>query len=319
MENINIYKDVQLTENYQGSSYKNNLNDHIVSVLDYASMHNESKALKSKDLKFSKQLYWECLDVIYEKNYIKESEIQKSKNRKLKQNIYKSIIESLGDFFKMEDNLLVETIDFTVSNYMDNYKYQNVLVANNPFSFANNIFINNKLLYSFTDNKDEYSHLLKPNKKESELSKNLTIGVLGKGHRKDYSQAYIKDIYALRNLLINLLDEKKHDCRNPIKISDLNKNFRDLGIPESELTDSNIKNWIVQPLKRFTKIGSNKYGYFIIKTEEDLFESYESHYKKFLGLYKTLERHKYFAKSFNEYQKYTKHLSITKNDIFEID
>lgn len=315
MKNINAYRDVILTDNYQGMAYKNNLNDHIVSVLDYASANNDSEILKSKDLKFSKQLYWECLNVIYEKNPIAENSFEKVTNRALKQNLYRHIIEMLGTFFNFKDELLIETIDFTVSNYIDNYKYQDKLLANNPFSFANNVFISNKLLYSFSDNKDEYSHLFKEKKKESELSKNLTIGVFGKGNRKGYAHTYIKDIYALRNLLINLLDEKNHDSNNPIKITNLYKNLRDLGIPENELSDSNIKNWIVQPLKRFTKIGSNKYGYFIIRTEEDLFESYKSHYKNFMGFYNTLERHRNFAESFNEYQKYKKHTEIFTLDI----
>jgi hypothetical protein len=173
--------------------------------------------------------------------------------------------------------------------------------------------INNNLLYSFTDNKDEYKHLLKKNKKESELSKNLTIGVLGKGHRKDYSHSYIKDIYALRNLLLNLLDEKNCDRTNPLKINDLITNFRSLNISETDLTDNNIRNWIVQPLKRFTKLGSNKDGYFIIRNEEDLFESYKSHYNNYMGFYKTLERHKRFAESSSyENNNFDEH-----NDIFK--
>lgn len=312
MENSNTYQNITLTENYQGLSYKNNLNDHIVSVLDYASLNNESKVLESKDLKFTKQLYWECLDSIYHSNPININEDTKEEYRILKQLIYSDIIDKLGDFFDINDDILIETIDFTISNFIDNSKYNTILGTNNPFAFANNIFINNKLLYTFTDNKDEYKHLLNKNKKESELSKNLTIGVLGKGHRKDYSQAYIKDIYALRNLLLNLLDEENHDRNNPLKINNLIKNFRDLGISENELTNSNIKNWIVQPLKRFTKLGSNKYGYFIIRNEEDLFESYKSHYNNYMGFHKTLERHKMFAES----SKYTEENFDKHNDLF---
>lgn len=318
MENSNsAYQHVILTESYQGLSYKNNLNDHIVSVLDYASDNVDTKVLRSKDLKFSKQLYWECLDTIYQKNPIEIDKVTKEQNKRLKNQMYRSIITNLGEFFRIEDELLVETIDFTISNYMDNCKYGSLLGANNPFLFSNNIFIDNKLLYTFTDNKDEYSHLFKINKKESEVSKDLTIGVLGKGHRKGYSHAYIKDIYALRNLLLNLLDEQNHDSRKPLKINDLFKNFRDLGISDAELTNSNIKNWIVQPLKRFTKLGSNKDGYFLIRTEEDLYESYKSHHTNYLGFYKTLQRHKKFAETLAyENHDFNKHndLFIDKND-----
>lgn len=297
MGDINTYQKIILTENYQTQSYKNSINDHIISVLDYASSKSENKVLKSTDLKFSKQLYWESLNTIYQNNPIEVDEQSKLANRELKQNLYKKIIRELDKYFNINDLLLIESIDFTISNYMDNYKYCNVFGASNPFSFANNVFEKNNLLYSFTDNKDEYSHLIKKNKKESELTKNLTIGVLAKGHREDYSQAYIKDIYALRNLLLNLLEQDNHDSRNPLKINELCTKFRNLNVSESDLTDSNIKNWIVQPLKRFTKLGSNQYGYFIIKTEEDLYESYKSHYKNFIGFYNTLERHKNFAES----------------------
>ncbi|MDW8850120.1 hypothetical protein SD960_08465 [Flavobacterium sp. MMLR14_040] len=309
MGDINTYQNITLTESYQVQSYKNNINDHIVSVLDYASSTNENPVLKSTKLKFSKQLYWESLNSIYQNNPIELDEASKQANRELKQNLYRKIIRELDKYFNINDVLLIESIDFTISNYMDSYKYSNIFGANNPFSFANNVFEKNNLLYSFTDNKDEYKDLLKKNKKESELSKDLTIGVLGKGHREDYAHGYIKDIYALRNLLLNLLEQDKHDSSNPLKINELYTKFRNLNVSESDLTDSNIKNWIVQPLKRFTKLGSNKYGYFIIKTEEDLYESYKSHYKNFVGFYNTLERHKNFAESMlsanlNDFEKH---------------
>ena len=37
MENIFTFDDIILTDSYRKSDYKNNLNDHIVSVLDFAS------------------------------------------------------------------------------------------------------------------------------------------------------------------------------------------------------------------------------------------------------------------------------------------
>lgn len=312
MNNFNTYQDVVLTDNYQKLSYKNHINDHITAVLDSASECSDSPILKDSHLKFSKKLYWECIDTIYQNNPLKFDDVIKENNRKIKQNLYKTIIEKLGVYFDIKDDILIQTIDFTVANYIDNMNYGEILGTNNPWYYTNNILFDNNLLYAFTDNKDEYKHLLKRNKKESELSKNLTIGVLGKGYRKDYLQTYIKDIYALRNLLLNLLDEKNHDRNNPLKINDIIQNFRDLNIPDTELTNNNIKSWIVRPLKKFTKLGSNKDGYFIIRNEEDLYESYKSHYNNFMGFYKTLERHKRFANTseFNQ-NNFDKH-----NDIF---
>ncbi len=310
MENIFTFDDIILTDSYRKSDYKNNLNDHIVSVLDFASDNTESNVLKDRNLKFSKPLYWECLNTIYERFPIKTDESEKEKNRVFEQNLYIHIISKLGGFFDANNELLLETIDFTISNYVDNLNYGKNLEIN-PWSFTNEILMDGNLLYSFTDNKDEYKHLLKNNKKESELSKYLTIGVLGKGYRKDYIQSYIKDIYALRTLFLNLLDENNHDSQNPLKITDIIIQFRDLDISKNDLTDSNIKNWIVKPLKKNIKIGSNKNGYFIIRTEEDLQESYKSHYNNFIGFYKTLEKHKKlslssflaFGDEFNKHNK----------------
>lgn len=316
MNNFNIFQDILLTENYQKLSYKNHINDHITAVLDFAAEGTDATILKDNHLKFSKNLYWECIDSIYQKSQIIITDEDKVYNRKLKQNLYKDIINKLGGYFDYKDEVLIETIDFTVSNYIDNEIYKDILGTNNPWSFSNNILMTNNLLYSFTDNTDDYKHLLRKNRKESELTRNLTIGVVAKGHRKDYIQSYIKDIFALRNLLINLLDEKNHDRTNPLKISDIIKSFRELNVLEDDLTDNNIKSWIVRPLKKFTKLGSNKDGYFIIRNEEDLFESYKSHFNNFKGFYKTLERHKMFALTskfdFNDFDKHNDLFNKTK-------
>lgn len=288
---VNRFNDISLTDNYGKLSYRNDFNNHIVSVLDFAFEHSESEVFNNKDLKFSRALYWECLNSIYEKSPIIRNEEEQEQNRLFEQSLYVGIINKLDDFFDEKDELLLESIDFTVSNYVDNLNYEGKLIVN-PWSYSNKIFTDDNLLYTFTDNKDEYKHLLNNKKKESELSRYLTIGVLGKGHRKDYSQQYIKDVYALRTLLLSLMDENNNDCGNPIKINEIIKQFRDLGVSLTDLSDSNIKYWIVRPLKNSTKIGSNKNGYFIIRSLEDLAESYKSHLKNFIGFYNTLEKHK---------------------------
>jgi hypothetical protein len=300
MTSIQTFKDIALTESYNKLSYKNDINNHIVAVLDIALENTQSSVLTDQEFKFSKRLYWECLSNIYERNPISRTEEQKEEDRILEQKLYINLINKLDKYFDENDEVLLETIDFTISNFIDNINYSNLLPIN-PWFHTDKIFIENQLLYTFTDNRDEYNHLLKTNKQESELSKYATIGVLGKGHRKDYAQSYIKDIYALRTLLINLLDENNFDSRKPITITKIIRHFRDLGIPKTDLSDSNIKYWIVKPLKDSIKIGSNKNGYFIIRSEEDLSESYKSHFKNFVGFYKTLEKHKF--RSIREFEE----------------
>ncbi|MDQ6470131.1 hypothetical protein RB619_05710 [Flavobacterium sp. LHD-80] len=313
MEQLNIFEDISLTNSYNKLSYRNDFNNHIVSVLDFALENTGSEVLKNKDLKFSKGLYWECLNSIYENNPIIRNEEEKEQNRLFEQSLYLNIITKLDGYFDEDDDLLLESIDFTISNYTDDLNYGQRLDFN-PWSYSNKIFTEDNLLYTFTDNKDEYKHLLKHKKKESELSKYLTIGVLGKGQRKDYAQSYIKDIYALRTLFLNLLEENKHDSDNPIKFYNIIKQFRDLGISKTDLTDGNIKYWIVKPLKNSVKIGSNKNGYFAILTEADLYESYKSHYSNFIGFHKTLEKHKKHSIStfLSLDEKFNKHNNFLK-------
>lgn len=310
MENLLTFDDITLTDSYRASSYKNNLSDHIFSVLDYANENSNSVVFNNPNLKFSKALYWSSLTLFYEKNPIVQSDEQKENERLLEQKLYTVLIDSLGKFFDPNDKLLLETLDFTVSNYVDYHNYKEKLDTLNPWSLTNDILINDHLLYSFTDYRDDYKIL---NKKESELSKYLTIGVLGKGHRNDYAHSYIKDIYGLRALFINLLDDLNHNCYHPIKINQIIKKFRDLNISKEDLSDSNIKNWIVKPLKRSIKIGSNKNGYFLIKTEEDLHESYVSHFNNFKGFFKTLDKHQRISKSFKELENdFNLHREILK-------
>jgi hypothetical protein len=297
MENLLTFDDITLTDSYRASSYKNNLSDHIFSVLDYANENSNSVVFNNPNLKFSKALYWSSLTLFYEKNPIVQSDEQKENERLLEQKLYTVLIDNLGEFFDPNDKLLLETLDFTVSNYVDYHNYKEKLDTLNPWILTNDILINDHLLYSFTDDVNDYKIL---NRKESELSKYLTIGVLGKGYKKDYAHSYIKDIYGLRAMFINLLDELNHDCYNPIKINEVIKKFRELEISKEDLSDNNIKNWIVKPLKKSIKIGSNKNGYFLIRTEEDLYESYISHFNNFMGFIKTLDKHQRISKSFKE-------------------
>ncbi|WP_175622835.1 hypothetical protein [Chryseobacterium schmidteae] len=306
MANVHTFNDITLTESYNKLSYKTDINNHIIAVLDLALENTKSEVFNDKDFTFSKGLYWECVSTIYERHPIVKTDEEKESDRILEQQLYLNVINKLDKFFDETDEVLLETIDFTISNFIDNANYFERL-AINPWYYSDKILFENNLLYSFTDNRDDYDHLLKNKKKESELTKYATIGVLGKGHRKGYAQSYIKDIFALRTLFLNLLDESNFDSTKPITITEIITRFRALGISKNDLSDSNIKYWIVKPLKDFIKIGSNKNGYFIIRNEEDLNESYKSHYKNFVGFYKTLEKHK--RRSIQEFEDFDTNLN----------
>lgn len=311
---MNTNLNIELTDSYKKSLYKNLLNDHITSVLDLAIDCSDNKEILSDKFKFTKQLYWECVDVIHEKNHEKSINLTdqtKDEYKKDKINLYKTIINKLGEFYHKNDEHLVDSIDFTVNNYFENLIYKDSLGDLNPWQYSNKILTDEKLLYTFTDDINEYKSLLRKNKNESSLTKELTIGVLCKGAREDYAQAYIKDNFAFRKLLLDLLDDKNHDCKDPIKNKDIIKLFRSLNVSESDLADNNIYNWILKPLKKFTKIGSNTDGYFIIRNEEDLYESYKSHYKNYIGYFKTLEKHRKYSEFLNygDLEKYKNHLN----------
>jgi hypothetical protein len=68
MEQLHTFNEILLTDSYNKLSYRDDFNNHIVSVLDFAFENTDSEVLKNKDLKFSNDLYWECLNCIYDKN-----------------------------------------------------------------------------------------------------------------------------------------------------------------------------------------------------------------------------------------------------------
>lgn len=309
---MNTFENIQLTKSYRNASYKSMLGNHLTSVLDLVLSESDENQTADKSFKFSNRLYWECIEQIHEKNFDKISEELEDTLINQKVSLYESIISKLGIYFNNNDLLLMKSIDFTVNNYFDNILYREVLSEENPWSYCNKIFTENHLLYSFSDNRDEYSNLARNKSKESELSKDLTIGVLRRGFRSDYGVGYIKDNFALRKLFLDILDEENYDSENPIKLNEIYKLFRStLEISYEDLPDNGIRNWILKPLKNITKIGSSKGGYFIIRNEHDLYMSYRSHYQNYLGFYDTLEKHRKYSEKLNTSyaDRFNKHIN----------
>lgn len=312
---MSLLENIELTKSYKGSSYKSMLGNHLTSVLDLVLGDSCEFQTSDKNFKFSNRLYWECVEQIHDKYFdmiqLKVSDESENELFSQKINLYETIIDRLGVFYNDTDLLLMKSIDFTVNNYFDNILYREILSEENPWSYCDKIFTENHLLYSFSDNKDEYSEILRNRNKESELSKDLTIGVLRKGARTDFGVGYIKDNFALRKLFLEILDERNHNSYNPIKLNEIYNLFRNtLCISLEDLPDNGIKYWILKPLKNITKIGSNKEGYFIIRDENDLHVSYWSHYQNYLGFFQTLEKHRKYSEKFeiSNFERFSKHI-----------
>ncbi len=305
----NLLTNIELATSYTSKSYKRLLGDHLTSVLDYALSDHEQNKIT---LKFSNDLYWECINKIHESYYNQISNKLTSETEDLlfenKRTLTKSIIRSLGTFYDKNDINLVKSIDFTVNNHFDNTVFNSINIELNPWQNCDKIFTDSHLLYSFSEDKDEYKKLLRG--RESELSKDATIGVLRKGAKYDFGVGYIRDSYKLRRVFLDILDEENRNHTKPIKKNDIFKLFRDrLSIPNEDLSNNNIFNWIIKPLKDNIKIGSNKGGYFIINSPEDLLHSYDSHYHNYLGYFNTLNKHasiaeRMFADKLSLFQKH---------------
>ena len=283
---------------------KDSINDHIELIF---SMSNSVGSRSNTNLaKFSTIAYNEMLDKIcYEE--ISTFEVYEGLYdtfKALKLELYKKIIDSLAKNYQSDNLLMLRTIDLTIDNVIRNevFKELNVnseLAIKNPWEISQKILNNLNVLYYFSDDLTYYEENLRKvkNKKESEVSSKLRIGVYAKGNNKNFSNDSIRDTFALKNLLIDQLESQNRNCSNPIKSKDIVSFFRDdLAINELELTDSNIRNWIIKPLKNNVSLGSNKNGYFVIIDENDLNESYKSHYNNYIGYINTLERHKSLAK-----------------------
>ncbi|WP_313094065.1 hypothetical protein [Empedobacter sp.] len=293
---INI-SDIILKDKYAHAFMKEKLSDHITTIFDYTSIRHSEINLIDKDFKFSDKLYWECITDIYDTNPIDAS--LDDYFYEIESDLYSKLVDQLGEYFNIKDPYIMKTLGFTISNFIDNLKYKDILKEYNPFKLTNEILFKKGILYMLTENVDE-SYIRRSNYKESELIKNLEIGVISKCKKDDISVRYIKDNFGYRAVLLNLLKDNNNNRSNPIKKHEIIKLFRNLGVDELSLKDSEINNWIIRPLKTSLKIGSNNSGYFVINDLEDLHTSYMSHYQNYLGFKATLDKHKMLAEYIKE-------------------
>ncbi|MFD1257103.1 hypothetical protein ACFQ3S_09870 [Mucilaginibacter terrae] len=329
MENItSINKSLdnfEFSESYRGKAFVKNFNSHVDSLMETCSSLYDLPVIEDPNFNFTNLIYWQFEALILEKldDVIEQDVLNALDN--LEDKLYSTLIKNLGQFYRNGNtNWINKMLDMTINNIVLAAKYEYFSQRDhfkNPWIDAMGILIDNKLIYTFSDDVTELKGLgLKINQKESQLVSDKLIGVAGKGHKKDFATGYFRDLTALRNMLYNILDSQNNNSSNPLKREKIVDEIRTMGIKESELSDNNIQSWLINPLKRSNRIGSNKDGYFVIKNSDDLIISYNSHFENFKGFYRTLERHKRLAKQYdipeailNKHNSFIQDLNTDKN------
>ena len=326
MENIkSIEKSLasfEFAEDYRTKAYVRNFNSHVDLLMETCLNLNGRLAEQNIPENFTNSLYWSCEALILEKlDDVRDQTILKELDN-LEDLLYSTLIKNLGPFYKNGNTTWInKMLDMTVSNVVLDAKFEYFSEGNlhrNPWSETTDILFKNKLIYTFSDDINQLKDLgLQIDRQESELVSDKLVGVAGKGYKKNFATGYFRDLTALRNTLFDILESRNHNHSNPIKREKIVEEIRAMNIKDKELSDSNIYNWLINPLKRSNRLGSNKDGYFVINSAQDLIESYNSHWENFKGYYRTLERHKKLAQQYqapeDKLNKHNKFLSELEN------
>lgn len=294
---------LELTEDYRSKVFAKNFNSHLNSLVDTSVLlsGDNHSVFSSKDIEITNSFYWQTEAFVLEKLDDVNDEQIINELDDLENILYDKIISLLGRNYD-KSSTLNKMIDNTVQKTLLSIKF-NYFSKNddfiNPWIDAKKILFENSVIHDFYTDIEEFVSLgFNNNRNESELTRYKKIGVLGKGNRDKFNFGTVRDLIGLRNTVIDLLEEKSSDGKNPIKTEILISELRRMGINENELTDSNIINWLISPLKRSNKIGSCKEGYFLMSTCSDVIISYKSHLENLKGYYNTLENHRKLAHQF---------------------
>ncbi|PWS33320.1 hypothetical protein [Pedobacter paludis] len=308
MENIasvsNALDNFELSTDYRVKNYVKNFNSHVDFLIETTSEINKASIAKDKKFTFTDAIYWQCEASILENlDDVTDSEVL-GKLDDLEDKLYSKLISSLGKFYRNGDRSWIDKmLDMTIQNTLLGLKFEYFSASNryrNPWTEATDILLDNRLIYTFSDDVDHLKDLgLKISDKDSNEIARKLVGVAGKGNKKDFATGYFRDLTALRNMLYNFLESIADNSAKAIKKELIVKEIRDMGVKPEQLTDNNIQSWLIDPLKQTNRIGSNKDGYFVINTGSDLIASYNSHFENFKGFYRTLERHKRLAEKFD--------------------
>jgi len=295
------FQNINLAQNYRYKGYEKNFNEHINLLVETSHTLNNSSIFSGTEFKVTNSLYWKTEAYILEQlDDVDDNEEVLDELDNMEDYLHEQIKVKLGKFYD-NSSILKKMIDISVHNTLLSLKFDLFSRADefkNPWECAKNILFQNSLIHTFSDEIADFKSFgLKLSEKESSISKANYIGILGKGYNRKFATGYIRDFIALRETLYQDLDDNLHTSSKPIKTESIIKKIRDFGISKDDLSDNQIKSFLIWPLKFSNRLGSNKEGYFVIKDYGDLSESYRSHFENFKGFYRTLERHRKLSKT----------------------
>lgn len=299
----NSFENLSLTESYRNKRFTKNFEKHLNLLIDTAVLltGDNSTILNDNSISITDQIYWESEGFVLEilDDVTDSSIINELSN--LEDILYEKIKSSLGRFNDNSSRLNL-MIDQSVHNALLGVKFNYFSQSMNyfnPWESAKDILIENEVLYTFSNDMDKLISMgYEISSDDSQEIIDKKINIIGRGSREDYTYGFVRDLVGLRNTVLNILDEHATSGDSATTADKIINELRHMGIRQEELSDGNIKNWLISPLKRNNKIGSHKEGYFLLKNCDDVSVSYESHLENLKGYFRTLENHRRLAHKF---------------------
>lgn len=286
-----------LRENYHNRSFKNGFNSHVNALFTYEmELSKHPELFLNENYKFSKSRYFEAETSFLEALDDLDNPLIESALSNLEDRLYEKIERELGMYYDNNEELGL-IIDNTIHNIVLSVRYEFFTRKDeflNPWTETANILKYDNYLFKAIFDEEEFSEIkkLKKSSNKSEVLDNSEIYVAVKAKSKNLTFGSFKDFVRLRKVMFDLIDELVGGANKPVKFEEIVSRFNKMN---SGLSESEIKSKLIYPLKSFSKIGSCKEGYFILRSCEDIAKSYASHYSRMRGFMRTLEAHRLAA------------------------
>lgn len=313
------FEKISLTDNYRSKKFTKNFDRHLMTLVDTTiTLAGEHRTILSNDnISITDKLYWEAEGYVLEKlDTVIDKQILHEFNN-LEDILYDRIKDSLGNDYNNSEalNLMIDNSVHDCLLAVKFHFFDRKDEFSNPWQDARNILFDNHILHTFSNDIEKLNAIgFKIESSDSADIVDKKINIVGKGKRSDYSYGFVRDLIGLRNTVIQILDEDNSFGSSATKADQIILKLRRMGVLDTELSDNNIKYWLITPLKRSNRIGSDKEGYFLLKDCNDIKISYNSHFENFKGYYRTLENHRKLALKFGcSDDNFIQHLSFFNN------